>query len=103
MKRVGRRAALALAALPHRQDGETWQRRITINDREIAYSDMLFWAGITCGFHLPASVAPIGLTQAGLPVGVQIVGPLYGDRTTIHVARLLEQHWRQFVAPPGWA
>jgi len=94
---------ISTAALPHRQDGETWERRITINDREIAYSDMLFWAGITCGFHLPASVAPIGLTQAGLPIGVQIVGPLYGDRTTIHVASLLEQHWRQFVAPPGWA
>jgi amidase len=33
---------------------------------------------------------------------VQIVGPLYGDRTTIHVAGLLERHWRQFVPPPGW-
>jgi amidase len=93
---------IATAALPHRQDGETWERRITINGREVAYNDMLFWPGVTCGFHLPASVAPIGMTKAGLPIGVQIVGPLYGDRTTIHVAGLLEQHWRQFVAPPGW-
>jgi amidase len=42
------------------------------------------------------------MTNGGLPIGVQIVGPLYGDRTTIQVAGLLEQHWRQFVAPPGW-
>jgi amidase len=35
-------------------------------------------------------VTPVGLTQAGLPIGVQILGPLYGDRITIHVASLLE-------------
>jgi len=62
----------------------------------------LFWPGVTCAYHLPASTAPIGTTSAGLPIGVQIVGPLYGDRTTIHVAGLLERHWRQFVPPPGW-
>ena len=39
----------------------------------------------------------------GLPIGVQIVGPLYGDRTTIGVAGLLEQAWRGFQAPPGWS
>jgi amidase len=37
-----------------------------------------------------------------LPVGVQIVGPLYGDRTTLAVARMLERSWRAFVAPPGY-
>ena len=93
---------ITTAALPHMQDGETWERRMTVNGREIDYNDMLFWPGVTCAYHLPASVAPIGMTRAGLPIGVQIVGPLYGDRTTIHVASLLEQQWRQFVAPPGW-
>jgi amidase len=93
---------ITTSALPHMQEGETWERRMTVNGREIDYNDMLFWPGVTCAYHLPASVAPIGMTRAGLPIGVQIVGPLYGDRTTIHVAGLLEQHWRQFVAPPGW-
>jgi amidase len=64
---------------------------------------MLFWPGITCAFHLPASVAPIGLSQSGLPIGVQIVGPMYGDRTTIAMAELLEKSWRAFVPPPGWS
>ena len=84
------------------QDGETWERRMTVNGHEIAYNDMLFWPGVTCAYHLPASVAPIGMTRAGLPIGVQIVGPLYGDRTTIHVAEPAGAAWRQFVAPPGW-
>ncbi len=86
-------------ALPHMQQGETWEREATVNGRAIPYNEMLFWPGITCAFHLPASVAPIGMSAAGLPIGVQIVGPFHGDRTTIHVADLLEQHWRSFVPP----
>jgi amidase len=93
---------ITTAALPHMQEGETWERKVTVNGRTMPYNDMLFWPGVTCAFHLPASVAPIGTTEAGLPIGVQIVGPFHGDRTTIHVAGLLERHWRGFVPPSGW-
>ncbi|MGH7122390.1 MAG: amidase [Acetobacteraceae bacterium] len=93
---------IATPALPHMQEGETWERSLIVNGRQIAYNDMLFWPGITCGFHLPASVAPIGLSRSGLPIGVQIAGPVGGDRTTIKVAELLELAFRSFVAPPGW-
>ncbi|HET8996678.1 MAG TPA: amidase, partial [Acetobacteraceae bacterium] len=93
---------MATPALLHMQQGATWERRYTVNGRSIPYNDMLFWPGLTCGYHLPASVVPIGRTTAGLPVGVQIAGPLYGDRTTIAAARLLEEAGCAFVAPPGW-
>jgi amidase len=93
---------IATPALPHMQAGPTWERSIAVDGRTIPYNDMLFWPGITCGYHLPASVAPIGLSATGLPIGVQIVGPLHGDRTTIAVAGLLEHGWRGFVAPAGW-
>jgi len=95
--------AFATPALPHMQQGATWERTHTIDERAIPYNDMLFWPGITCGFHLPASVAPIGLSATGLPIGVQIVGPLFGDRTTIQVAELIEQAGHGFSAPPGWS
>ncbi|HET6185043.1 MAG TPA: amidase [Acetobacteraceae bacterium] len=94
--------ALGTPALPHRQDGPTWERTLEVDGRTIAYNDLLFWPGITCGFHLPASVAPVGLSPHGLPIGVQIVGPIYGDRTTIAVAAMIEQAGHHFVAPPGW-
>lgn len=94
---------IATPALPHMRQGETWERRMTVNGQDIPYNDMLFWPGLTCGFHLPASVAPIGMSKSGLPIGVQIVGPLYGDRTTIMVAKLLEKVWQKFVPPAGWA
>lgn len=93
---------MSTAALPHMQQGGTWERRFAVNGRSIPYNDMLFWPGLTCGYHLPASVVPIGRTSAGLPVGVQIVGPLYGDRTTIAAAKLLEAAGHRFVAPQGW-
>ncbi|HWF65724.1 MAG TPA: amidase [Acidobacteriaceae bacterium] len=94
--------AFAVPALPHMQKGTTWERSYSVDGREIAYNDMLFWPGITCGFYLPASVAPVGKSSEGLPIGVQIVGPLYGDRTTIQVAAFIEQMGHGFVAPPGW-
>lgn len=93
---------IATAALPHMPHGETSERQFTVAGRVIPYNDMLFWPGLTGGYHLPATVAPIGRTAAGLPMGVQIVGPLDGDRTTIAVAKLLEAAGFGFVAPEGW-
>ena len=89
-------------AIPHRQDGNTWERRISIDGQDIAYNKMLYWPGLTGGYHLPASVAPIGFTNDGLPIGVQIAGPVYGDRSTIAAAALLEQAGFTFKPPPGW-
>jgi len=92
----------ALPALPHRHEAPTSELRIAVNGTDTPWNDMLFWPGITCAYHLPASTAPLGMTRAGLPVGVQIVGPLYGDRTTLAVARMLEKSWRAFEPPPGY-
>ena len=52
--------------------------------------------------YLPSTVAPIGFSPAGLPIGVQIIGPQYGDRITIEFARLLEREYQGFVQPPGY-
>ena len=94
--------AFGCPALPHRQDGETWERRVTLDGHEIPYNELLFWPGLTGVCHLPASIAPLGMSRQGLPIGVQIVGPYGGDRTTIAVAHLLETSWRGFAPPPGW-
>ena len=93
---------LALPAMIRTEDTTPNQRRVDIDGVEVAWEDMLFWPGITGGFHLPASTAPLALSRDGLPIGVQIVGPMYGDRTTIAVAQMLEKSWRRFQAPPGW-
>jgi amidase len=94
--------AFSTPALPHRQDGTPWDRRIVVEGQDINYGDLLFWPGLTGGYHLPATVAPLGITNAGLPLGVQIAGPIHGDRTTIAAASVLEQAWMGFKPPPGW-
>jgi amidase len=93
------------AAYPHDHDheGERWKRMIEINGKPAPTINDLFWAGL-CGLvYLPATVAPAGLTAKGLPVGVQIIGPQYGDKSCIAFAGLLERAYRGFVPPPNFA
>ena len=52
------------------------------------------WSPYTYSFNLtqqPAASVPSGLARNGLPMGVQIVGPLAADQTVLRAARLLEQ------------
>jgi amidase len=49
---------------------------------------------------LPAVVAPIRRTPGGLPVGAQIVGPLYEDNTAISFAELLGDVTGGYEPPP---
>jgi amidase len=95
--------AAASAAFPHDQQGERWERTIEVNGHRVPATDQLFWAGYSGMAYLPSTVAPAGFTRAGLPVGVQIIGPQYGDRTCIHLARLLEREHQGFVPPPDYA
>ncbi|MCL4768178.1 MAG: amidase [Hyphomicrobiaceae bacterium] len=95
--------AAASAAFPHDHEGERHERTITVNGRQVPTTDQLFWAGFSGVAYLPSTVAPAGFTPSGLPVGVQIVGPQYGDLTCIALARLLERELQGFVAPPGFA
>lgn len=94
--------AFATPALPHMGDGPAWERSVMVDGARVAYSELLFWPGLVGLPLLPATVAPIGRSAAGLPIGAQIVGPLHGDRTTIAVAGMLEASWGGFAAPPGW-
>jgi amidase len=90
------------AAFPHDHVGERHERMITVNGKRVPCVDQLFWAGYGGMAYLPATVAPIGFTPGGLPVGVQIIGPQYGDRTSIEFARLLEREFQSFVPPPDY-
>ena len=94
--------AAASPAVPHDHAGERWERTIPVNGHRVPATDQMFWAGISGFYLLPATAAPLGFSPAGLPIGMQIVGPHYGDRATIQLARLLQKSWQGFVPPPGW-
>ena len=55
---------------------------------------MLGWTPFSYPFNLtqqPAITVPCGLTGAGLPIGLQIVGPMFGDAIVLRAARAYEQ------------
>jgi len=94
--------AAATAAFPHNHSGERWERMVSVNGQPQPSTTQMFWAGFSGMAYLPSTVAPAGLTPEGLPVGVQIVGPQYGDLTCLRFAQLLERDYQGFVPPPGF-
>ncbi len=91
------------AAFPHDQKGLRHLRTIVVNNKKVPVVDQIFWAGYAGVVHLPASAAPIGESKDGLPIGVQIIGPQYGDYTCIEFAKLLEREYRAFEPPPAYS
>jgi amidase len=80
-----------VAAFPHDNNDDWTQRRLIINGHETLYGAQTGWPGVATFPGLPATVAPLGKTASGLPVGVQIIGPFLEDLTPIAVAGLLER------------
>jgi amidase len=76
-------------------------RTIQVNGETRSYFEQIFWAGLPSVAFLPATVVPTGPNDAGLPIGVQIIGPEYGDRITIGLAERLAQMGYRFTPPPG--
>ena len=78
-------------AMPHDQDTPFGARKILVNDEARPYSDNIVWAGVATLCSLPSTAVPVGRHSDGLPFGLQVIGPEYGDRTTLAVARMLEE------------
>jgi amidase len=87
------------AAFPH-DDRPFEQRVIATPDGERPYHEQAFWVSHASLPGLPAVVAPVRRTDGGLPVGVQVVGPLYEDDTAITFAELLGDVIGGYEPPP---
>ena len=83
----------------HRSFGE---RTIDIDGQAHPYFSQSFWAGLAGVAMLPATVIPTGTDANGLPIGVQIIGPMFGDLKTIQLAQHLERMGFAFQAPKGF-
>ncbi|MEW1692611.1 amidase [Streptomyces sp. NPDC091265] len=86
-------------AFPHDHNPDLLERRLDIDGVEYPYFDQLVWAGLATMPGLPATAIPAGRSPEGLPVGVQLIGPMFEDRTTLLLADLLEQRIGGFQAP----
>jgi len=93
---------MPVTAFPH-DHGPEGSRTIDVDGQTIPYFNQTFWAGLAGVVYLPATVFPAGPAKDGLPVGLQIIGPAYGDLRTIQLAQRLEQLGFAFTPPPGYA
>lgn len=88
-----------VAAIPHDNERTMAARTIRVNGAERPYTDLFSWIALATMAYLPATVAPVGRTRSGLPVGIQIVGPYLEDRTTVAFATALAQAVGGFEPP----
>ena len=60
---------------------------------DMAPAALLGWTPFSYPFNLtqqPACTIPCGLTASGLPIGLQLVGPMFGDALVLRAARAFE-------------
>ena len=89
-------------AFPHDHKGTIMTRTMMINGKEKPMLNNMTWTRVAVVSRLPATVAPVGFGDSGLPVGIQIIGAKFEDRTTIDFAKGLSELLGGFKAPPDY-
>jgi amidase len=94
--------AMFTSAFPHDPTPTESRTVITPEGDERPFRDLLAYIAPATLTGCPATVAPTGLSQSGLPVGLQIMGPYLEDATPIRFASLLAREIGGFHAPEGY-
>jgi amidase len=90
----------AFAHDPRRKDWLNDDRKLMVAGRPRDYTDQFKWISVATYTGCPATVAPVGRTRDGLPVGLQIMGPYLEDATPLHFAAQLARICGGFERPP---
>ena len=88
-------------AFPH-QTGDINLRTLSVDGYTVPYGKNLVYPMWAIFAGQPATAFPAGSGSAGLPLGLQAIGPYLEDRTTMRFAQLLEREWHRFERPPGY-
>jgi amidase len=99
--------AINVLAYPHIErawpmDDSDLALTFDVNGRRVPYLHGLGYPAMSTVAGQPATAFPVGLSRAGLPIGLQAVGPYLEDRTPIRFAALLAQEIGGFRTPPGY-
>lgn len=76
------------------------KRTLEVNGQKIPYLQQDVYCAISSLCGLPATVFPVEITQGGLPIGLQAIGPYLEDRTPMRFAALVAQEFGGFRCPP---
>ncbi len=72
---------------------------IMLDGQRLNYWDYFYYPVCFNASGHPALTIPMGLNRDGLPVALQVVGPLYSERRLIEFARMIEPLHEGFVRP----
>ena len=93
-----------IPAFPHDQREPRTLRILRTSDGQSRpYREALTWITPASLTGLPATIVPVDRTPAGLPVGVQIIGPYYEDATPLDLAQKIGALFGGFAPPPAFA
>ena len=90
---------VSTVAIPH-DDRPFGERAVETAHGPLPYSSLPFWIAHASLTGLPALNAPVGTTSAGLPAGMQVLGPLFEDDTAITFAELAADVTGGYTPPP---
>jgi len=88
-----------IQAFPH-DHGPQRGRRLKTTQGERRYDDQFKWISFATLTGCPATIAPVGRTKEGLPVGIQIMCSLFEDATPIDIAARMRDVVGGFEPPP---
>jgi amidase len=101
--------APAINVLPYRHIERAWPAddsdltlTLSVNGRSVPYLHGLVYPAVSTLAGQPATAFPAGLSRAGLPIGLQLIGPYLEDRTPLRLAALLAGEIGGFRRPPGY-
>ena len=84
-------------AIPHDTERPPPERTIDVGGVMVPHWLAAAWVCAIGVMLLPVVVLPVGLSAAGLPVGVQVIGPFLSDLRLLRIAELLDA-----AAGPGF-
>ncbi len=86
------------AAFPHDTERPIVERMLDVDGVPVSHFAASAWCCAIGVMLLPVVTLPTGLTGAGLPVGVQVIGPFLSDLRLLRIAELLDA-----AAGPGFS
>jgi amidase len=90
------------AAFPHQTVADFASRTLLVDNEPVSYLLNIVYPMWAIFAGQPSTAFPAGLNRAGLPLGLQAIGPYLEDKTTLRFAQLLEREWQGFQRPPGY-
>jgi amidase len=89
------------AAFPHDTEVPLDKRVLDIDGTPVSGLPSIAWCCAIGSALLPVVTLPTGLNRAGLPVGVQVVGPFLSDLRLLRIAEMLDAAAGPgFIPPP---